>query len=158
MKKTVHHGFTLIELLVVVAIIALLSATALVSYNGARSKAKAARVQAEMQQLKSQMELYYSSNADGYGTTSPTGDCGDAGFGASNADNGASLLITTIAKDIGLDSSFQSSNLNNSLTCIATGETWAVSAKNSFLPSGKWCVDSNGVSKSGDATSSGECS
>jgi hypothetical protein len=113
-------------------------------------------VQAEMQQLKSQMELYYSSNSDGYGDTGGNSDCGNAGFGTGT--NNASTLITTIAKDIGLDSSFHSSNPNNSLTCIATGETWAVSAENSFLPSGKWCVDSNGVSKSSSAGSTGECS
>lgn len=157
MKKTVHHGFTLIELLVVVAIIALLSATALTSYNGARSKAKAARVQAEMQQLKSQMELYYSSNSNGYGSTGSNSDCGGAGFGVASTSNGAQLLISTIAKDIGLTPPNYIDG-NNSLSCFSTGQTWAVSASNGFLPNGKWCVDSNGVSKSGDATSAGECS
>ena len=103
------------------------------------------------------MELYYSSNSDGYGDTQSNSNCLGAAFGTTGVNN-ASLLITTIAKDIGLSNGFGSGSTAPSLLCFATGETWAVSAMSSFLPGGKWCVDSNGISKTSDATSAGTCS
>ncbi|MCE9643948.1 prepilin-type N-terminal cleavage/methylation domain-containing protein [Candidatus Parcubacteria bacterium] len=61
MFKT-NKGFTLIELLVVIAIIGLLSSVVLASLNSARSKARDARRVADIQQLRTALELYYDSN------------------------------------------------------------------------------------------------
>ena len=47
-----NAGFTLIELLVVIAIIGILSSTVLVSLQGAREKARIARVQSDLNQLR----------------------------------------------------------------------------------------------------------
>lgn len=52
-------GFTLIELLVVIAIIGILSAIGLVSLNGAREKARDAKRQSDLAQIRSAMALYY---------------------------------------------------------------------------------------------------
>ena len=55
MKK----GFTLIELLVVVAIISILTAIAVPNYLNAQTRAKVARVQAELRTINTAIESYY---------------------------------------------------------------------------------------------------
>jgi len=57
-KPKFTTGFTLIELLVVISIIGLLSSVVLASLSSARQKAKAVKIVAEMNQLKTALELY----------------------------------------------------------------------------------------------------
>ena len=59
-----RQGFTLIELLVVIAIIGLLSTLAVVSLNGARSKARDARRTSDLKALQSAIEMYKADNND----------------------------------------------------------------------------------------------
>ena len=59
-----RQGFTLIELLVVIAIIGLLSTLAVVSLNGARSKARDARRVSDLKAVSSALELYRDDNLD----------------------------------------------------------------------------------------------
>ncbi len=54
-------GFTLIELLVVIAIIGLLSTLAVVALTSARTKARDSKRVADMKQVQTAMELYYST-------------------------------------------------------------------------------------------------
>ena len=63
MKKE-SRGFTLIELLVVIAIIGILSGIVLVSLRGARSKARDAARQADMGQVITAQEMYYSDEEE----------------------------------------------------------------------------------------------
>lgn len=58
MKKG-EKGFTLIELLVVIAIIGMLSSVVLASLNTARERSRDARRLADIQQLKTALELIY---------------------------------------------------------------------------------------------------
>ena len=58
-------GFTLIELLVVIAIIGLLSTLAVVALTSARTKARDSKRVADMKQVQTAMELYYSGT-NGY--------------------------------------------------------------------------------------------
>ncbi len=57
-----RRGFTLIELLVVIAIIAMLASIILASLNAARNKAADVRRKADLKQLQTALELYYSDN------------------------------------------------------------------------------------------------
>ncbi len=60
MKKNNQKGFTLIELLVVIAIIGLLSTLAVVSLNNARTKSRDARRVADVKQIQTALELYFT--------------------------------------------------------------------------------------------------
>jgi len=60
MKKINQKGFTLIELLVVIAIIGLLSTLAVVSLNNARTKSRDARRVADIKQIQTALELYFT--------------------------------------------------------------------------------------------------
>jgi len=61
MKK--QKGFTLIELLVVIAILGLLTTIALVSLNSARAKARDSRRLADIKQIQTALEMYYSASS-----------------------------------------------------------------------------------------------
>lgn len=62
--KSLKHtsGFTLIELLVVIAIIGTLSSVVLTSLNSARAKARDAKRQSDLTQLRTALEFYFDSN------------------------------------------------------------------------------------------------
>lgn len=55
-------GFTLIELLVVIAIIGLLSTLAVVALGSARVKARDSKRLADLKQMQTALELYYTDN------------------------------------------------------------------------------------------------
>ena len=65
------RGFTLIELIVVVSILTLLISIVLVGLGETRDKAKMAKTQTEMDQIKIAMLIYKNQ----YGELPPTGDC-----------------------------------------------------------------------------------
>lgn len=63
MIKINKKGFTLIELLVVIAIIGLLSTLAVVSLNNARAKSRDAKRVADIKQVQTALELYYTASS-----------------------------------------------------------------------------------------------
>ncbi len=57
-----RKGFTLIELLVVIAIIGILSTIAVIALQSARSKSRDAKRIADIKQIQTALEMYYSDN------------------------------------------------------------------------------------------------
>jgi len=73
--KKNKKGFTLIELLVVIAIIGLLSTLAVVALNSARSKSRDAKRVADVKQIQTALELYFTeSSAYPLGSAEALGD------------------------------------------------------------------------------------
>lgn len=68
--KTKSSGFTLIELLVVVAIIGILSAVGIISYNGYITGSKKKSAESIVLQISLAQQEYYSENGEYYATTS----------------------------------------------------------------------------------------
>jgi general secretion pathway protein G len=56
--KNYSHGFTLIELLVVIAIISILTAISVFALSGSRESARDVRRKADLEQLRSALEIY----------------------------------------------------------------------------------------------------
>lgn len=75
-------GFTLIELLIVIVIIAILAVLAISVFSDAQADARDAQRQADIKQVKTQLELYYSENGH-YPTTTEMQGAVDTVAGAS---------------------------------------------------------------------------
>jgi prepilin-type N-terminal cleavage/methylation domain-containing protein len=88
-KTGSKKGFTLIELLVVIAVIGLLASIVLVSMGSARQKARDARRQADIRQIGTAMEFYYSDNSEKYLSTT----------GGANAVTAIGSYLPVVPKD-----------------------------------------------------------
>ena len=87
MTKSNQKGFTLIELLVVIAIIGLLSTLAVVALNSARQKSRDSKRVADIKQIQTALELYYSEN-NGYPAAASAIVLGAGGSYAALCSNG----------------------------------------------------------------------
>ncbi|MEO8065243.1 MAG: prepilin-type N-terminal cleavage/methylation domain-containing protein [Candidatus Doudnabacteria bacterium] len=85
------NGFTLIELLVVIAIIGLLAAIVLVSLSSARLKARDAKRIADVKQMMSGLELYFTDHA-GYPSS---GGSANPDFNWSNSSDASWTTLQT---------------------------------------------------------------
>lgn len=73
MKKN-QKGFTLIELLVAMTIIAILAGLALVSFQGARRSARDGKRKADLEQIRSALEMFRADEGSYPGALSSLGD------------------------------------------------------------------------------------
>ncbi|OHA58202.1 MAG: hypothetical protein A2571_02990 [Candidatus Vogelbacteria bacterium RIFOXYD1_FULL_44_32] len=143
-----NKGFTLIELLVVIAIIGILSGIVITALGGAQTKAKDAKIQSEMGQLRSAAELYALSNNNTYGKGGLNGrdtlGCTDSA--GMFQDPTLVKYISSILSNVKIGSTYVQCVTRPSGTTNAT--SWAVVAllPSSSVPTDEkwWCVDSSG--------------
>lgn len=135
-------GFTLIELLVVIAIIGILSSVVLASLNTARGKGADAAIKSNLNNTRSQAELFYD------GSNSYTGVCASTGTNvigpgieaAVDASLGVSATFSTTLATAG-------SATQAVCHIAADGSAWAANVPLKTSSANSWCVDSTGQSK-----------
>jgi prepilin-type N-terminal cleavage/methylation domain-containing protein len=138
MKK----GFTLIELLIVIAIIAILASIVMVSMSGARDKARDARLQGDLSQVRTLAELINDDEGSYASTCSGTSSLGH------NTTNNYATQLGVIQDDI----EAQGSNT----ACYADVDSYCISVKLlSSDPTEYYCIDSSGVAKIVESECSG---
>jgi type IV pilus assembly protein PilA len=137
--KNKQKGFTLIELLVVIAIIGILSSVVLASLNTARGKGADAAATEDLNNIRAQAELVYSSGT----TQSYAGVC--TGTGDPNVIQG----ITAAAKAEGLTWSGSGTVPGTNLItvgCNSANNTWVawVNLAKGLGGTNTFCVDNTG--------------
>lgn len=130
------RGFTLIELLVVIAIIGILAGIVLASLGSARSKGGDAAVQGDLVGIRSQAEIYASSNGNSYGSVA-TSSCAAGASGTMFNDPNVKSAMNGAASAGG-------GTVKCGAWTTGTGG-WVVAAQ--LKSSGNyWCVSSSGSS------------
>ena len=133
MKK----GFTLIELLVVIAIIGILASIVLVSLAGARVKARDARIQTSVVQLRALAELIQIDKLE------YTALCSANDINIAAAAHNYIPQTTTIREDLRVNMGGTITPGTN-LACQATVNEYCVSARLNTAGAGFFCIDSAG--------------
>ena len=100
----IKKGFTLIELLVVISIIGILAGLTLSSYSGAQKQARDTQRKADLTQLKTALEAYYSARNAYPITTGWWGECSVYGSHPRSGSNGyipnlAPTFVEELPKD-----------------------------------------------------------
>jgi type IV pilus assembly protein PilA len=91
-----RQGFTLIELLIVVVIIGILAAIAIPKFSATREKAFVASMKADLRNLATQQDLYYSGGA--WGSYFYADDAADPDLGFS-ASEGVTVEVEAAGSD-----------------------------------------------------------
>ncbi len=136
-------GFTLIELLVVIAIIGILSSVVLASLNTARTKGRDGAIKANLNTIRSEIELYYlGSNSYGVPAEASEGVCEATGQPFEDILN----IRNAIA-------SAESSSGEEAVCAVGpNGSSWAVSVPLASNSSTSWCVNDIGAGGLGTAS------
>jgi prepilin-type N-terminal cleavage/methylation domain-containing protein len=149
MKKNIKkyaQGFTLIELLVVVALLGIMATIVMAALNSTKTSSEDTSIQANINKLQTQAELYYSNNNNygantlAYSSVCPTTAVASTTAGVMGVSGTGLLAFTTaIVKQAG--------SANTLCTVSANGTKWAVAARFKGDTTKVICADSTGKSK-----------
>ena len=128
MKK----GFTLIELLVVIAIISILASIVMVAMSGARNKARDARLQGDLSQVRTLAELI-NDDTGSYASTCAS----SSALGASGSNYSTQLGV--VQSDI--------EDQVSTTTCYADADSYCISVEllTPGITNDNYCIDSYGI-------------
>jgi prepilin-type N-terminal cleavage/methylation domain-containing protein len=130
MKK----GFTLIELLVVIAIISILASIVMVSMSGARDKARDARIQGDLSQVRT-LALLIEDDEGSYASV-----CTSTNDALEGAGTNYETQLGVIQDDI--------DDQGSTTTCQADADSYCIHVELLSSDDGEWyCIDSDGVAK-----------
>ena len=144
--KKVHRGFTLIELIVVIGLIGILSVIVLVSLTSAKNSSEDTSIQANINKLQTQAELYYSTynnygaNTSDYSSVCPTVSTASTTAGIMGMSGSGLLSFTTALVQ-------RAGSINTLCTVSAQGTAWAVAVRLKGDTTKVACADSTGKSK-----------
>jgi prepilin-type N-terminal cleavage/methylation domain-containing protein len=151
------RAFTLIELLVVIAIIGVLSAVVLASLNTARSKGNDASVKSNLDNVRTQSEIYYDLNNSYTTNTSLAAQAISQASCATAAtiftDSSVIKMISAADKATGGAGGSTPTNITCAINTYASGAAWTIYGpmKNNTGSNTGWCIDSTGVEKADTA-------
>lgn len=140
--KKEEKGFTLLELLMVVAIIGVLTSIVLVSLTDSRNRGADAAVKSNLDTVRGQSELFYSSSNSflpSGGATFNIATCPAYNASGTNMLSKDKVIAEAIAEAV--------KRGDNGSSCYNSSINWAIAVglkSNSAL---SWCVDSGGNSK-----------
>jgi type IV pilus assembly protein PilE len=147
-SKQRSAGFSLLELMIVVAVIGIIAAIALPSYNEYITRSKIQEATANLSDLRTKMEAYYMDNRR-YSSTAGGGTCGTPGGNtpaatkyftytcASSAANAAGdqayIFTATGIANQGMNGFSFTINQSNTKVTTGVGTGWTVPATNCWV-------------------------
>lgn len=111
--KKINTGFTLIELLVAMTVMAVLIAVGLLSYQGSKKAARDGKRKADIEQIRSALEIY-RSDCKTYPTSNLPWGLPLTGFGTC-----AGTYMSVVPQDLGACQYYYSGALNTYRLCTS---------------------------------------
>ena len=153
-SSAARRGFTLIELLVVIAIIGILSSVVLASLNTARNKGADAAIKSNLEQARTQGELFYDANGNNYltGAAGGTGDlCSSTGL--VNGVSGVYKSVFAAAQADGLGAVTPNAiGTGANAVCNSSAGAWAAQVPLKATANTWFCVDNTGTATTTNAS------